>query len=163
MPFPGNVVPLSFQAHDRSEVLYVQAEVVDNTGAVIAGSPFTLAHVGNGKYTNDTLIMPSNVKYLEITYHPYTDAGFTTFSDDHATGTAVAVKEVTVDGTLTIVQVERIEGILKKQNKMTVNIDQPKLVKTLSTPVVKAKVDVPVIQGIMKRQKKIIGVFRECM
>ena len=117
MPFPGEVVPLSHQISDGDNTLVIKASVVDDTGTVMPGSPFTLANVGSGKYTNNSLIMPANVLYLEITYNAYLADGAT--PSKWGSWGSVAAKQVVQSGTLSLVQVERIEAVVRLKPKIT--------------------------------------------
>lgn len=76
----GQPVPLICQISDGSSDKFVQAIVKDSDGATVSGSPFTLTHVANGKYTNDSLSMP-NKNHIKVQYIVYDDAGFSIPSD----------------------------------------------------------------------------------
>lgn len=94
MPFVGEVVPLSLQLFDGLASKYVRAYVVDELGAVQPGSPFSLPHVGNGKYSSNALLMPLGVDYLEVTYKVFQDALFTVEDTGYTTGTDVYRLEI---------------------------------------------------------------------
>ena len=93
MPFLGEIVRLTNQLWDGDTGKFVRAIVRKTDGTEVTGSPFTLAHIGNGKYTNNTLLMP-NEDRLDVTYETYDDAGFTTLSEDHTISTDVYRLEI---------------------------------------------------------------------
>lgn len=75
----GELVPLELQIGDGATGLFPRALVYDASGALIATK--NLAHVANGRYANDTLVMPgANNAYIAATYVVYTDAGYTTLA-----------------------------------------------------------------------------------
>lgn len=78
----GETIPLSVQLHDGAIDKYCRAIVRDSDGTALAGSPVTLTHISNGKYEDNTLVMP-NKRYVSVTYEVYEDALFTTLSDEH--------------------------------------------------------------------------------
>ena len=72
----SGLVPLCFIAHNRDETLFVRAKIFDVDGNLLDTK--TLAHTGEGRYTNATYFYPSNEPSIKIHYDPFTDAGFTT-------------------------------------------------------------------------------------
>lgn len=84
----GDTVPLSLQLEDGATGKFPQAEVIDQTGAPIVGSPFDLTHRNEGLYTSTSLTMGAQ-DALHVSYIVYDDAGHTTESDEHARATDV--------------------------------------------------------------------------
>ncbi len=82
MPGFGKAIPLSAKAHDDDAALFIRAKVYDPNDVELVGSPVTLAHVSDGFYSNDALLMP-NVDFVHAVYDPFIDAGFTVKSVDH--------------------------------------------------------------------------------
>jgi len=74
---PGDTIPLKFQLTDQAVNKFPRAVVRDANDAPISGSPFTLAHVANGLYTNALAVAP-DTKNLSVQYLVYSDAGHTT-------------------------------------------------------------------------------------
>lgn len=73
----GELVPLTLQLGDGAVGLFPRALVYDASGALIATKDLT--HIANGRYANDTLVMPGapNNAYIAATYIVYTDPGRT--------------------------------------------------------------------------------------
>lgn len=94
MPFEGETLPLSLQLHDGDAGKFVRAILVDQDGAFLPASPVTLTHLTSGKYSDDSVVMPATVTYIEVTYETFDDAGFTTLSPDHTSATDVFALEV---------------------------------------------------------------------
>lgn len=80
VPF-GSPLPLTVSLPDGDAAMFPQARVFNlDTGLEVAGSPFSLAHVANGRYTS-VAFTPSNANArYEAHYLIYSDAGHTTFS-----------------------------------------------------------------------------------
>jgi len=93
MPFTGEIIPLSFQLLDQDGSKFCKAIITDPLGVDIVGSPATMVHLGGGKYTNDTVVMP-NEDYVECRYEPYDDVGLTIVDSDHLVGTDVFRLEI---------------------------------------------------------------------
>lgn len=79
----GDQIPLSVQLFDGDTAKYVRATVRGSNGTPLAGSPVDLTHVGNGLYTDDSLVMPLD-NFVTASYRVYTDAGYTIPSDLHS-------------------------------------------------------------------------------
>ena len=84
MPNVGDTVPLSVQLFDSDTTKFARATVRDDSGTPVSGSPFSLGHVGNGRYESSSLLFPSGTNYVNATYEIFDDAGFTIFSELHA-------------------------------------------------------------------------------
>ena len=116
MPFLGEIVELSNQLWNGDPTKFVRAVVRDAAGDELTGSPFALTHVGNGKYTNNSLAMP-NENRIDVTYETYDDAGFTTLSSEQTISTDVFRLEIPdttilakLDSILNIVSTFNIPG-----------------------------------------------------
>ena len=76
----GDVVPLELQLSDGSAAMFPRALIYNAAGTLLATKD--LAHVANGRYTNDTFTMPADASsagaYVQVTYIVYSDAGHTT-------------------------------------------------------------------------------------
>lgn len=79
----GDQIPLQLQLFDGATGKFPQAVVKDATGTAISGSPFDLAHVANGHYSNLTAVMPSTA-FVTIQYLVYSDAGHTTLDTGYS-------------------------------------------------------------------------------
>ena len=99
---PGAVVPLELTLDDGDELLYPLAYVVDDAGASVAGSPFSMSHQAHGTYRNAGLVMP-DLPFIRVTFVVFSDTahtiddtvnhgrdGITIVRDDSATGLALA-------------------------------------------------------------------------
>jgi hypothetical protein len=78
----GEPVALECQLFDGATGKFVQAKVIDPSGAPVAGSPFSLPHSFGGLYRNTTLLMPAE-EFIVAEYKVYNDAGFTSPSPIH--------------------------------------------------------------------------------
>lgn len=74
MPFVDETLPLSLQLFDFDATKFTRVVLKNNSGTSLVGSPFNLVHIGNGKYTNDTVVMPAGVDYIEATYETFSSA-----------------------------------------------------------------------------------------
>ena len=76
----GDVIPLELQLSDGSAAMFPRALCYNAAGTLLATKD--LAHVANGRYTNDTFTMPAdasaNGAYVQVTYIVYSDAGHAT-------------------------------------------------------------------------------------
>lgn len=93
MPFAGETIPLSFQLLDQDGTKFCRAVLSNPSGTPLAGTPVAMTHLGGGKYTNDSVLMP-NEDYVECRYEPYDDAAFTIPDPDHLVGTDVFRLEI---------------------------------------------------------------------
>lgn len=85
----GDPIPLSCQLFDGATNKYIQATVLDPDGIAITGSPVTLTHQGGGKYTDDSLTMPTDKDFVDATFKVYDDAALTVLSDQHSDSTEI--------------------------------------------------------------------------
>lgn len=92
----GELVPLELQLSDGTTGLFPRALVYDASGTLIATKD--LAHVANGRYANDTLVMPSS-GYVAATYIVYSDSGHTTLA-----GYARSVEVWQIDATVAAIK-----------------------------------------------------------
>lgn len=79
----GDQIPLQLQLFDGATGKFPRAVVKDASGAAISGSPFDLAHVANGHYSNLSAVMPST-PFVTIQYLVYSDAGHTTLDTGYS-------------------------------------------------------------------------------
>ena len=63
----GEKIPLFLLTENRVTNRVVRARVRDALGAEISGSPFTVPHLADGEYFNDSELMP-NTPHLIVTY-----------------------------------------------------------------------------------------------
>jgi hypothetical protein len=85
MPVEGEILDLSAQLLDGDTSKFIRVDITDPSGAAIAGSPFSLPHLGGGKYGVDTVLMTDDA-YLIARYESFNDPGFTTPDPDHLLG-----------------------------------------------------------------------------
>jgi len=83
MPKIGDTIPLVLKLSDGDENVFVRCILEDQDGNALAESPVTLAHVGEGRYEDNSVVMPQKV-YVTATYQVFEDAGFTIPSETHA-------------------------------------------------------------------------------
>ena len=74
MPFAGETLPLSLQLWDFDPNKFPRVHLKDENGVTLSGSPFDMIHIGQGKYTNKDVVMPSGVLYIEATYEVFASA-----------------------------------------------------------------------------------------
>lgn len=74
----GGNFNLAIQLPIGDDAQFPLAYIYDSTGTPISGSPFALADVGGGLYTNDSVFAPDG--QYEATYVVFTDSGHTTES-----------------------------------------------------------------------------------
>lgn len=72
----GQAIKLNLQLSDEDASAFPQAELIDETGSPIAGSPVNLSHVSNGLYTDDSISMPA-VEVVYAQYKTFIDSGYT--------------------------------------------------------------------------------------
>lgn len=88
MPKVGDPIPLDHKLFDGNSGKFVRAYVRDFSGSAVAGSPATLSHIGEGRYINNSLVMPDS-PLVKASYIVYDDALFTTESPIYTHGTDV--------------------------------------------------------------------------
>ena len=81
----GDPIHLNLQLDDGVTSKYVRAYLKDSAGTDLAGSPFNLTHVGNGLYSNDSVVMP-NTAEVTATFKVFSDSGYTTLDTDYSFG-----------------------------------------------------------------------------
>lgn len=78
-----DALPLSLTLFDGDAGKFPLAYVTDSSNVAVSGSPFTLTHIANGRYTNNAFTAPSNGKYTAV-YITYNEVGHTTIAKKHA-------------------------------------------------------------------------------
>lgn len=174
MPFEGETLPLSYQLHDGATNRFCIAILKDENGDSLAGSPFDLYHIGNGKYTSDAALMPSGVKYLECTYEAYDDAGLTILSSIHTSGSDVfrfeIPDQIILDGIEEIISLieniqargpflkgrildETLRGVIDKANELKGKITREDL---------KGNVDDETLKGRLEDSNELNASIKDC-
>lgn len=92
MPQPGDSLPLSMKLFDTNPSMFVRATVRDDHGNIL--STILLSYVGQGRYEDRTLVMPSGVNFVSATYEVFDDALFTSHSNRYTDGTDVFPFEI---------------------------------------------------------------------
>jgi len=85
MAIPGDPIELDIVLFDFDDSKHVRAQV-DADGVPLAGSPFTVPNVGNGRYfliDMNNLTFPNDRFEVNILYEVFNDAGFTDRSKKH--------------------------------------------------------------------------------
>ncbi len=72
----GEKIPLFLIIETRLTGKVVRARVRDENGVDISGSPFTLPHLAEGEYLNNSVSMP-NTAHLMVIYDVFDGPGFT--------------------------------------------------------------------------------------
>lgn len=75
----GSPLLLDLKLDDGDSGKFVRAIVRNNAGTAVAGSPFTLSHIANGRYRNTSFTPGAEGNYT-ADYIVYNDAGFTQIS-----------------------------------------------------------------------------------
>jgi len=158
MPFLGDILPLSVQALDGTEGLFVRAELTDPNGNQLPESPVDMQDIGGGKYSDDSVNMPL-LAYVECTYTAYEDALYTIPSDDHLLGTDVF--HLTVPPPVNVSVNDRMLAVLR-QSSLKANIVVPQIRGKLEKTRVRAQLVQPRIFGVFRNQQRITGILREC-
>lgn len=76
MPQPGDPLPLSHKLFDTNGSVFVRATLKDSLGVFLPGSPFTLTHIGLGRYESLSVPMPAGVNSVSVTYEVFNSSGF---------------------------------------------------------------------------------------
>ncbi len=77
----GEKIPLFLLTENRVTNRVVRARVLNAIGVEIVGSPFTLPHLADGEYFNDSELMP-NTPSIIVSYDVFDGPGFTNKSSD---------------------------------------------------------------------------------
>ena len=83
MPKIGDTLQLNCQLYDGATNKYVKAWLRDASGVALSPATATLAHVGEGLYSNDSVVMPTTQQVTAV-IKVFDDAGFTTPSSLHS-------------------------------------------------------------------------------
>ena len=75
MPTVGQKIPISAKLPDTVTDQVVRATVKNASDTEISGSPFTLPHIGLGKYKTEILF--PDTEYITIAYEVFKGPGFT--------------------------------------------------------------------------------------
>lgn len=122
MPQVGETVTLSWKLPSQDGSKYMKAVVRTAAGALVAGSPFLMAHIGEGQYLNATdLVMPAAA--ITASYLIYDDALFTTPAREYGDGSErfdVTVPDSVILDILEQIQ-DDIQVLVGKSGK--INID----------------------------------------
>ena len=120
----GSPIPLSVLLFDKAIDKFVQAVIIDETGAQIAGSPVAVPHVITGLYEFNGLVMP-DVEYVTAIFTVYNDALFTSPSQIHCPSAEQFIKD-----DISVI-LEEIDALSKRSLAV-----QPITVQTLTSEVV---------------------------
>lgn len=93
MPQVGENLNLSMKLHDADATKFVRAVLRDNAGVLLPASPVVLTHIGEGQYTNNSVLMP-NTQKVTASIQVFDDAAFTILSDNHWDGTQVFALDI---------------------------------------------------------------------
>jgi len=77
----GDKIPLFLLTENRVTDRVVRARVRNEFAVEISGSPVTVAHLDDGEYFDDSLLMP-NTSHIMVTYDVFDGPGFTNVSQD---------------------------------------------------------------------------------
>jgi len=77
----GEKIPLFLLTENRVTDRVVRARIRNALGAEITGSPFTVPHLADGEYFDDSVLMP-NTPSIIISYDVFDGPGFTNPSQD---------------------------------------------------------------------------------
>lgn len=157
MPFVGETLPLSFQLLDSDPTKFCRAVLSDPLGVAIAGSPVAMTHIGGGKYSSDSVLMP-NEDYVECRYEPFNDAGFTIVDPDHLVGTDVFRLEIpdTVIVDLLNQILNKLNGLALPGAAIKARLVQNKvkeIVKDVNT--IKALIEHTEVKGVIEQSPNI--------
>ena len=102
MPKVGTPIYLDLKLQDGNTGKFVRAFVRDVSGTPIAGSPALLTHIGEGRYINNSLIMPDTPE-VKASYIVYDDALFAVESSIYVHGADI-FKRSSLDQVVEILQ-----------------------------------------------------------
>ena len=146
----GESIPLIYQLHDGDTTKFVRATVEDPDGNPIAGSPASMPHVSNGKYENNSLLMPDK-RYVSVTYQVFDDAGFTTPSPDHYDG---------VDSfELTVLDQDLIDLLIELRDLLDLILDAG--ISVVGANLVGEVTDESEFEGEISETQEITGIITE--
>jgi hypothetical protein len=112
MPTVGAAIQLNLQLFDGATDKYVRAYLKDASGNNLAASPVNLAHVGNGLYSDDSVLMPDTAQ-VTATYRVFTDSGYSSASADHSDALDVFEKTTEATATATVNLDQELSGIIE--------------------------------------------------
>lgn len=113
----GDLIPLELQLSDGATGMFPRALIYNAAGTLLATKD--LAHVANGRYTNDTYTMPADASangvYVQVTYLVYSDSGHTTLAPYGASSEVYqrdheVLSTVSAGATTTVIPCDRTEG-----------------------------------------------------
>lgn len=133
MPKVGELVPLSHQLWDGETAAVVHAVVRLPDGTEIAGSPYNMPHIGNGKYRSNSLFMP-NVSRLDVTYECFDDIAKTIPCGPHTIGTDVFDRTPELQD---VVRRDTVIGIIReKKGVLSKIVKIPKVCTVVVNPAI---------------------------
>lgn len=159
MPFAGETLPLSLQLYDFNATKFARVHLRDQAGTPLAGSPFDLVHIGQGKYTSAAVVMPTGVDYIEATYEVFASAADRTagtpLDPDYTSATDVYRFEIpdTVIVDLLNDILAKLGGFALPGAAVTVTIDQDELQAVIQ--------DVKQAKAIVERDPAVMAQVRE--
>ncbi len=118
MPKLGDPVRLNLQLFDGATDKFVRAWVLDDSGALLPGTPVALSHQGYGLYANKSIAMPSTPQ-LKAVYRVYLDADFAEPSPIHSD--AIDVFDLEIATQLATEIVGYIDGDIVLQGYVEMN------------------------------------------
>lgn len=160
MPFVGEVLPLSFQLLDGDTSKFARAILKDEAGVDLGASPVSMPHIGGGKYTSSSVVMPVGVDYIEATYESFDDAGFTIEDEDHLLGTDVFRLEVPDSVIIDKLDeiLAKLQGIALPGSAFNVVLVQNQIKEVIEDVLVtKALVERDDVKGIVMADQQTIG------
>jgi len=156
-------IPLSIQLFDGATNKYVKVILRDPDGVEITGSPVALSHIGEGHYTNDTIVMPL-LDYITATYKVFNDSGFTDPSITHSDSEELYKLAVPVAELIEVLnKINQIlsEGVVAKglgydlegaieEPETTATVDENTVVAQVEESTALGTVDTLELQGIIE-------------
>tara|TARA_Y100000310_G_scaffold243676_1_gene248246 strand:- start:19285 stop:19665 length:381 start_codon:yes stop_codon:yes gene_type:complete len=110
-------LPIIGTLFDGKTDRFLRARVYDAAFNEVAGSPFSMPHLSNGTYINQSFI-PSVIGNFTAIVEVYTDAAFTLLDEDYQKG-----KEIFLVSERVAKQNEILTDIETAQNTINENID----------------------------------------
>jgi len=120
----GDPLILNLELWDAAEDKHIKAILLKvDDGIPLAGSPYTVPHVGGGEYRLDTgIVFPEDTFEVKARFTVYNDAGFTEPSGEH--NRAVDIYRLGSGIDTVIEKIEEIEGVIENISSQIITDDE---------------------------------------
>lgn len=143
----GDPIPLALQLTDLEEDQFVLANVFLEGGVEHDDSPVLLAHISNGIYEDDSLIMP-NSRWVHIQYRVYSDAGLTLISHFPKAETIFLDQEAQdIENLLTLLTDVDLTAKVEEEDMLKAKLLEDEVLKAVVVPEAEVEEVINIIEG----------------